>query len=695
MSISTEAHPALFLLCLLIGALYAGALYFKQLRSERDIPKWQVITMTVLRFLSGTVLCILLLNPLLKYRQRTVEKPAVLLSVDHSASMYLSGDSAQNVDRINQLTSDIKSRLSDDFDVVESAFGESARLNSEVTFSDRMTDVAQAFTDREMLYTGDNLVAQVLVTDGIFNRGQNPMYLKQASTVPTYTFGLGDTTVRKDVRIEQVKTNAITFLGNSFPVEVVIQADQCSGQDVELRIKQNDEVLHSKGVTIQGGKFTFKHTFLVQANEVGVQTMVVEVSTVNGEYNRVNNQRSIYTEVIDGRQKIHLVAHGPHPDIGALRNIIEQNEQYEMVVHIGENPDLKSAEADLVITHQLPVTSADVNFLNTLKERSIPSLMILGTQTNIGMFNRMDAGIEIDGHRQNYNNSLARLNPQFGWFETSPELRSFLEKVPPLTTPFGTYKVPVTTGLLLSQRIGQVNTDMPLLYFRELNGKRSGVLSGEGIWRWRMTDFEFNESTDLVGELISKSVQYLSIKSDKRKFRLYTPSKSFDEHEVITFFADVYNESFEFTPDAEVRVQITDEQGTDFGYALTPSDGVYRLRVGSLPSGKYTYSGTASLNGKLEKASGTFTVRKIEVERQNLTANYDWMRTVANQSGGKHYNTDEVDQFITDLKSRNDIQSVSFSSFKLRDIIDQKWLFFLLLLMLTTEWFFRRWSGGY
>jgi hypothetical protein len=31
----------------------------------------------------------------------------------------------------------------------------------------------------------------------------------------------------------------------------------------------------------------------------------------------------------------------------------------------------------------------------------------------------------------------------------------------------------------------------------------------------------------------------------------------------------------------------------------------------------------------------------------------------------------------------------------LKDVIDQKWIFFLLVFILVLEWFARRWLGGY
>jgi hypothetical protein len=72
---------------------------------------------------------------------------------------------------------------------------------------------------------------------------------------------------------------------------------------------------------------------------------------------------------------------------------------------------------------------------------------------------------------------------------------------------------------------------------------KTAILTGEGIWRWRLEDFEKNENHDAVDELIGKSVQYLSAKDDKRKFRAYPAKNRFAENERITLNAELYNDS--------------------------------------------------------------------------------------------------------------------------------------------------------
>ena len=349
----------------------------------------------------------------------------------------------------------------------------------------------------------------------------------------------------------------------------------------------------------------------------------------------------------------------------------------------------------MVITHQLPVNSYESNYVRNVKEVKIPLFAILGTQTNIGLMNRLNLGVEINGNRRNFNQGLSKVNQQFALFDVSDEVQNFLQNAPPLTTPFGEYKTPVSTNVLTYQRIGSVETSMPLWSFNNVEGYRSGVCSGEGLWRWKFYDFETNESFDHVQQLLRKTIQYLALKDDKRKFKLYTSGKDFYQNDRITFIGEVYNDSYEFTEEANVELNLSHEDGTKYTYTLVPQQGAYRYGVGALPVGKYTYNATAQHNGALHKESGSFVVKSVQLEGQSLTANYGLLRQMAKESGGASYDKESWANLVQDLKNLPNAASVVKENSRYQDLISQKWLFFVLVSLLCIEWFSRRWLGGY
>jgi hypothetical protein len=685
-------QPLWFLfLCFALGGLFSLVMYRKSIRSKTDSSKIIQWLMAVTRFISVSLLAILVLNPLLKYVERTLEKPVIFIAVDNSESMVLGSDSGYVRTALNNDLSALKEALSSKYDLIELGNSQDAIKD----YNDLATDLSLPFNEVKRLYDSRNVAGMVLVTDGIYNTGSNPSFASQRTNFPVFTVPVGDTTVYRDISIYSAKANAVTFLGNDFPVEVILNASKANGKNITVSVSQNGVVLDKETVKVSGSRFTHEHTFQLKATEKGNQSFTVHASYVDDELNKGNNTKMVYTDVLDVKQKVLIAAHAPHPDVSVLRNTIQDNDQYELTVEVGIFDKIDTKKYDLVITHQLPVNSYESNFLQSLKETKTPVFSIIGTQTNIDLFNRLDLGLNITGNKKNFNQGLAQINPNFPLFDPDQNLTDFLNNAPPLTTPFGEYVMSTNSDVLAFQKIGSVKTDIPLWSFSSNDGYRSGICSGEGIWRWKFNDYDENQSTKNIDALIRKTAQYLALKDDKRKFRLSTSARSFYENEAISFIGEVYNDSYELTPDATVQVNLKHADGTEFSYALLHQSGGYRYRVGALPEGKYSYSATAQFNGKKFREAGSFIVKALQLENQNLTANHNLLRQLSFESGGQSFDKGDWLKLKDEILNLPNASSITKENSRFKDLISQKWLFFLLFGLLGLEWFTRRWLGGY
>ena len=90
-----------------------------------------------------------------------------------------------------------------------------------------------------------------------------------------------------------------------------------------------------------------------------MQHYVVQVQAMEGEFTLQNNIKNVYIDVLDSKEKILVVAASPHPDIKAIRSIVERNENYEFEVYIpGLSPEADRTfkpdnKYDLVIFHDM------------------------------------------------------------------------------------------------------------------------------------------------------------------------------------------------------------------------------------------------------------------------------------------------------------------------------------------------------
>ena len=423
----------------------------------------------------------------------------------------------------------------------------------------------------------------------------------------------------------------------------------------------------------------------------------ISLSAVSGEASLANNVKDIYIEILDSRKKVLLLANSPHPDVSAIKQSLEFNKNYQVEVAYGKDFTGKIAEYNLVILDQLPSRRADMNrVLAEALTRNIPLLFVVGSQTDINLFNKAQNLVDLRGHRPGQTNEVAGLgNSDFGYFNVESEVFRKVSKFPPLVAPFGNYLVSPNTRNLMVQKIGTVTTDYPLWSFEEGLNTKNAVILGEGIWKWRLHDFLNNGNHDVFNELIGKTLQYLTVKEDKRKFRVIIEKNVFDENETVQFDAELYNNSYELVNEPDVKMTIQDEAGNEFPYTFNKTDKAYTLDVGAYGVGRYTFKAVTSYDGETYTATGNFAVRPIQLEGLRTTADHALLNLLADRTGGKLIQPSEMN-LIPELIAQNaNIKPIIDERQNVKSFIELKWLFFVLLLFLGTEWFFRKWLGGY
>jgi hypothetical protein len=382
----TFQYPSWFLiLCILLGLLYTAILYFRD-RSFKDAPRWLPPGLALLRFLAVTLISILLLTPLLKRLKTDTKKPIVVLAQDQSQSIAQAMDSTALTD-FQLRWQDLYQTLSEDYEVVDYAFGGDVRLRSEDSLNDQATNLSQLFQNIYDRYSNQNLGAVIIATDGIYNQGNNPVYAGQTFNAPVYTVGLGDTIPRKDLVLKRVFHNNIAYLGDRFGIQLDLSAYNCGGANTELRVYKvtngRSQLLQSETISIEGADFFDTRELLLEANQVGVQRYRVSLSPVAGEVTTANNARDFFIDVLDARQKILLLANSPHPDLTALKQSLLGNKNYEVEVAYIRDLSVIPEEYDLVILHQLPARGQAIQpLLRRLNEEKVSRLFVLGTQSD-------------------------------------------------------------------------------------------------------------------------------------------------------------------------------------------------------------------------------------------------------------------------------------------------------------------------
>ncbi|MBN4052029.1 hypothetical protein JYT53_00855 [Cytophagaceae bacterium AH-315-L13] len=703
--ISFEDYSSWFiLLCVMLGCVYAFILYRKS-KAFSDSPKWISLFLSILRAATITILAILLLNPLITSLIRHLEKPIIIFAQDESesitiapATFYQIGDSSNFKTKYPQQVNNLLEDLSENYEIRTYQFGSKLKLNAVFTFKEKQTDISALFKDIESRYDNRNIGAIIISSDGLYNKGINPIYASQKISAPIYTIAMGDTTIQKDLKITKVRNNELTFLGNNFPIEISINADQCQGDKTLLKIIHNDRSIFQKELQIDKNAFSTIISTTLKANQKGVQHYKLQLSSIEGEISYQNNIKDIFIDVIDSRQKILILAHAPHPDLSVLKSALEQNQNYEVQTILFKqitNNSLNIDKYNLAILHQLPSKNNNAQpIVNELKANEIPTLYIIGTQSWLSSFNNLKLGMQINHSRNRHNEVQANINTDFDSFTLSEDLKLRVIDFPPLIAPFGNYLGNNLDNTLLYQKIGNVNSSYPLLTFLDKGSYKIGILVGEGIWKWKLQEYAQYQNHNSTNELITKTVQYLATKSDKRQFRLVNTNSTFLENEVIKFDAEVYNDSYELITDPEISIKFTDSKDKSFPYTFNKTSNSYSLEAGFFKSGTYQYETEVQIGKELHHLNGTFTVKPIQIESQSTVADHQLLYNLAKSHGGEIIYPAQIEGLPEKINQREDMQSISYTTKTFQAIINLPGILILLILLLTVEWFVRKREGG-
>ncbi len=685
-----EYSPVFVLLCIALGLLYAYLLY----KSKHTWPKRTNQILFVFRAILVSFLAFLLIGPILKLTLNELENPSIVFLVDNSVSVKEGMDSLQWQGIEDQLESTMDELKSQGYNV-EVATLEEGEIE-DIVFNHPTSDLNGAVRDRVGQYEGKNLAGVVVLSDGIYNSGSSPLY--SPSRIPIHTIGVGDSTERIDLVLRNVLYNKIAYQGNQFPLRAEVLIRGINAQEVVVSAYQKGKLI-ARDSKNSGNNSILDFDFQIDANEKGLQRIDISVAPIGQERNRKNNYASAFVEVVEGKKKILLVAPAPHPDIKAIRTVVEENANYEFVVHIPGVSDappeaLRTENIDLAIFQQvIDYSGKTTPLFKQLLENGTSLFIMLGDRSNLRQLAANGIPLTFENPGQ-WDAVTPVINADFKDFGFSDKLNGIFARYPPARVPFGKFAYPANANVLLFQRIGRVNTDRPLLFTTISNDQKMAVLTGDGVWRWRLDEYAETEKTEGFDDVFSKLIQYLSTREDKRKFRSFPLQNEFTASEPVIFESQAYNELFEQVFGQKVDIELVNEKGEKFQYSYITSPANSRYRIGGLTEGVYTYTSSTDLSGVKQSVKGEFLVAEQNIESQNLTADFNLLRQWSANTGGNFYQVSDLQKLETDFASV-EAQSLIHSEESFNPLINLKLVFFFLLALISVEWFTRKYMGGY
>ncbi len=174
-------------------------------------------------------------------------------------------------------------------------------------------------------------------------------------------------------------------------------------------------------------------------------------------------------------------------------------------------------------------------------------------------------------------------------------------------------------------------------------------------------------------------------------FRIKLPKKIY-EHENLLISAQLYDSNYELLNEPEVNIILSNKQGNKFPYTLNKTDQSYDLNIDDLEAGEYQYEAKVLSAGEEHVRVGQFTVIPLQLEQRQKQANHQILYKLSNKYEGQLFYPIEMKNLQQAIQSL-DSKTISYSRLHYSELLNQRWILFLLLVFLSIEWFLRKQNG--
>ncbi|HEX7572469.1 MAG TPA: vWA domain-containing protein, partial [Bacteroidota bacterium] len=323
---SFSSSPLYAALLILLGA---GLSYFFYRFTLPPVTRPRRIVLSVLRGTALALVLILLLEPVLRTSFVIHHPPVVAILADRSASMTIVDRTGNRAEQIkNLLTSVIPGAIPAGVETEFYSFGTSLRgpLRQPLdTLGDETTDIAGAFLalghERERF----NIRAVIMLSDGMYTEGENPLYRAGGLGIPVFTVGVGDTAQQKDVLVSRITANDVVYAGTTAPVDVVIKSSGYGGEKAEVTLHDGPRILDRAVVVLPAGTAEVSARLSYTPEGEGSRRYTVRVSSLPGELTAANNRRLFGVKVLRSTMRVLILAAGPSPDLSIIRGTLAED----------------------------------------------------------------------------------------------------------------------------------------------------------------------------------------------------------------------------------------------------------------------------------------------------------------------------------------------------------------------------------
>jgi len=668
----------MIILAILI-ALAITAIYYK-----KTVPHLQAKNrgiLATLRFLALTVVLVLLLNPILHFKNSRWEKPAILILTDSSSSMNQVGEEGSKAELMKHISQQLRTdNIADEFEIIEHNFAAGLEGDKANTLlSPTLDELLKQYSTR-------NLKAILLLSDGWFK--DDDLEIVSSLNIPIYSILPQFTQTDFDLAFNKLHLNKDTFQAEITPIICDLSSVNFNGKArVNLlinEIKSSSEIVDFKESSFQ--QLVLEHSF----SKTGLNIVELEITALDStetltEIKLDNNRVQSAIQVKNSRANVLLISDQLNWDLRFIKDVIRKEEKFDLDILIkkdklweGKNeaklaPFFSETKVLIIQNHKnLTLTAEDIRLIKQFHNNGggilflgevVPQLADLYPATSLNLPSTEKSNFQLSDNSKKF---------QTFNFEDSNELNN----IPPVDFFYVNPKLGSEVVALFNNA-----ERSPAILLNQSTASTVLYLPLSGLYRWQMWDQDGTYQS-----FISNLISWISLNNENKTFS-YTDKISYSQGEKLKLNLQTFDEKLEFVPNLTAEATIIDSTGNVLEKKLMISGtDSYSCEFSALHPGSYKYE--IKIVETKEKSTGSFFVTTSSPESYDRGFNYPLLSYLCARTEGKL--ADDFTQLKSEFSNPESKEIVTTTEIPLY----RKWyLIALFLLSFCLELYLRkRWG---
>ncbi len=722
-----------------VGVAAATMLVLAYLRLPATLRRRDRVVLTVLRLGVVGVLLIVLLRPMLVVATVVPQENFLAILVDDSRSMRIADlDGRKRGDVSQELLSPgergLVDRLAERFKLRFFAFaGSTERVDGieQLQFTGSATHLAQALERVRRELDPVPLAGVVLLSDGADNSETavtETLLRLKAEGLPVYAVGLGRERFPKDIALGRVETPRTVLEGSSLVVELHIANTGFGGVRVPVQVESEGRIVSSQEIELPRSGQIATIPIQFPASEPGPRVFRFHVPPQLGELVAENNTREALIVVRRERQKILYFEGEPRFELKFVRRAVadDPNLQVVALLRTAENKfwrgDVDDAEElaagfpktreELFAYRGLIIGSVEASFFTPDQLRMISEfvsqrgggLLMLGGRkafTEGGYAGTAIADVLpvlLDGSMGEGESPVVEVRIQptpVGSSHPATQVASSIDEstarwteLPALTTVNVVRSVkPGATTLLTGAAEG--GDQFIVLASQRYGRGKALAFPVQDSWLWQM-DMPLDDTThetfwqQLLRWLVSGVPDPVDVVAARDRAAVGS---------AVPVTAVVADSAYLEVNGAEVTATITTPAGTEVTNRMewnVETDGTYQMSLGVKERGLYKMRVEARRGPTLlgENHGYVHAAEPVD-EFFDAELHPDLLQRLATETGGRYYTPSTVSGLPEDVQYTESGTTVREEM----DLWDMPIIFLMLVVLVGTEWGYRRFQG--